>query len=477
MAKIQIPEKAGLLLEKRDGKIRLKKKRFIVLYGGRGSAKSRTIAEVLTIETQVEPLRVLCTREFQGSIKESVHRLLSDTITRQQANNVFDVLNNGITNNINGSEYFFEGLKNNVTKIKSMEGVDICWCEEAENITEFSWDVLIPTIRKKGSQIIVTFNPYDETDETWQRFIVPFKERLDRDGFYEDEDYLIIKMNYRDNPWFPEELEREMQRCKIENHGKYLHIWEGETNSDYEDSIIQPEWFDAAIDAHIKYPDLIRGTRAAGFDPADTGKDNKAIALLQGVTATNITDWSDGDLEDGIERAYNLAFEHRASQFVYDSVGVGAGVKMKLKKLIGQDQMAVHGFGGGDMPDNPDKNYQDDRLNKDVFRNKRAQYWWLLRDRFFNTYRAIKFNEYREPDEMISISSEIKNLPLIKSELCRVQRKHGVNQLIQLESKDEMRRQGKQSPNMGDALMMAFSYPAENKKQSKKIKYPNRGIV
>lgn len=467
MADIQLPEKLEPLF---------KPKRFKVIYGGRGSGKSRGVAEALILKAQLEKHRILCTREFQGSIRESVHRLLTDTITRQGAEPYFETLQNGITGQ-NGSEFIFEGLKNNVTKIKSFEGVTICWCEEAENITEFSWDTLIPTIRTDNSEIWLTFNPYDEADETWQRFIVPYQEALDRDGYYEDDEHVIIKLNWRDNPWFPDELRKEMERTKAENHGKYLHIWEGETNSDYEDSIIQPEWVDAAIDAHEKFPDLIRGTRAAGFDPADTGNDNKAVALLHGVTALNVTDWSEGDLEDGIEKAYQLAFDHRASQFVYDSVGVGAGVKMGLKKHVGQDPIEIHGFGGGDSPDNPDKVYRDDRLNQDVFRNKRAQYWWLLRDRFEATYRAVVHNEYRDPSEMISLSSDIKNLPMLKSELCRVKRKHGVNQLIQLESKEEMRRQGRKSPNMADALVMAFAYPPIKTKKRKKLNYPNRGII
>lgn len=468
MADLQIPEKLLPLL---------RPKRLKIIYGGRGSAKSWTIAQILTVIGSTKPLRVLCTREFQGSIQDSVHRLLADTIARNGLEWFYEVLQKEIIGK-NDTGFLFEGLKNNVTKIKSFEGIDIVWAEEAENIVDFSWDTLIPTIRKAGSEIWVSFNPYDEADDTWQRFIVPYEEILERDGYYEDDDVMIIQMNWRDNPWFYEtELPKEMEAMKRNDYQKYLHIWEGKLNTDYGDSIIQPEWVDAAVDAHLKFPDMKRGTRACGFDPADQGSDNKAVALLHGVTATNIVDWADGDLEDAIARAYDYAFEHRASEFVWDSIGIGAGVKMGLKKHTGQDPMRLHPFGGGDMPDDPDKTYRDGRIIKEVFRNKRAQYWWYLRDRFEATYRAVKHNEYRDPQEMISLSSEIKNLSMLKSELCRVQRKRGSNSLIQLESKPEMAKRGAKSPNMADALVMAFAYPPEKVKNRAKIKYPNRGII
>lgn len=435
-----------------------KPKRFKVLYGGRGSAKSWGAAQALEIIGLEKKTRVLCTREFQGSIKESVHKLLSNTVSRLQLDNFYEIQQANITGR-NGTEFIFEGLKNNTTKIKSMEGVDIVWCEEAENISETSWDLLIPTIRKDGSEIWVVFNPHDEMDATYQKFVKPYLEAIERDGFYEDDEIVVVQMNYRDNPWFPDELRKEMEKCKTDNYQKYLHIWEGQCNADYADSIIQPEWVDAAIDAHLKMKGFDRGVKCLAFDPADEGDDNKAVAVRHGTFVNYVDQWGDGDVGDATDKAFGIADDYRCSELVYDSVGVGAAVKVGLKERIATQQIRVTGFGGGDAVDYPDVKYQDDRLNEDVFRNKRAQYWWLLRDRFEATYRFVVKNEYSDPVDMISLNSDIEHITQLKSELVRVQRKRGSNTLIQLESKPEMKRRGAKSPNMADALVMAFANP------------------
>ena len=136
-------------------------KRFKVFFGGRGGLKSWGCAQALLLKAHMEKERVLCTRELQGSIRESVHRLLSDTVDRIGMDYFYDVAVTTITGN-NGSGFFFEGLKNNTTKIKSFEAVDVCFVEEAEAVTEDSWDILIPTIRKPGSEIWIIFKPDDE---------------------------------------------------------------------------------------------------------------------------------------------------------------------------------------------------------------------------------------------------------------------------------------------------------------------------
>lgn len=467
MAKLQLPSKLEPLF---------KPKRLKVLYGGRGSAKSWGAAQVLEIVGSSKQMRVLCTREFQGSIKESVHKLLSDTVGRLELDDFYDIMQSNITGK-NGTEFIFEGLKNNTTKIKSMEGVDVCWCEEAENITEQSWDLLIPTIRKDGSEIWIVFNPHDEMDATYQRFVKPYLETLEKNGIYEDDEIVVIQMNWRDNPWFPDELRREMEKCKTENYQKYLHIWEGQCNADYEDSIIQPEWVDAAVDAHLKIVGFDRGVRCLGFDPADIGSDNKAVAIRHGTLITHVEQWSDGDVSDAIDKAFQLAFDHRCSEFVYDSVGVGASVKVGLSERIATQKITVSGFGGGDKVTDGELLYQEDRPNQDVFRNKRAQYWWLLRDRFEATYKAVIKGEYIDPQDMISLSSDIEDLAVLKSELVRVQRKRGSNTLIQLESKPEMKRRGVNSPNMGDAVVMCFANPPIETNTWGELDYPEIGII
>ena len=189
--------------------------RYRVLFGGRGGAKSWGIARALLIKAIQNPLRILCAREFQTSIKDSVHKLLSDQITAMGLDTFFEITQAQIRGK-NGSEFNFVGLKNNVANVKSYEGVDICWVEEAQTVSRHSWNVLIPTIRKEKSEIWVSFNPELETDETYQRFVAnpPINA-------------VVQKINWSDNPWFPETLKEEKDALKSRDIQAYNTVWEG----------------------------------------------------------------------------------------------------------------------------------------------------------------------------------------------------------------------------------------------------------
>jgi phage terminase large subunit len=190
-------------------------KRYKVAYGGRGSAKSWTIATFLVVLAYQKKLRILCCREIQKSIDDSVLQLLADTIQRLGLSQFFDVQRTQILGN-NGSRFLFEGLRTNTNKIKSMEGINIVWIEEAETVSNRSWNILIPTIRTRGSEIWVSFNPLDELDPAYQRFVIDPPEQC-----------FSIKVNYNDNPWFTEELEYERLELKGKNPDLYDHVWEG----------------------------------------------------------------------------------------------------------------------------------------------------------------------------------------------------------------------------------------------------------
>ena len=216
-----------------------KKARYKICYGGRGGAKSWGIARALLIMAARKPLRILCAREFQASIKDSVHKLLCDQIEALGLLPFYEITQTSIRG-LNGSEFAFIGLKNNPTNIKSFEGVDICWVEEGQTVSRLSWNILIPTIRKTGSEIWVSFNPDLETDETYQRFVV----KPPRDA-------VIIKINWYDNPWFPETLKLEKDALKERDPQAYNVVWEGMCRRTVDGAIFANEMQRAEADDRI----------------------------------------------------------------------------------------------------------------------------------------------------------------------------------------------------------------------------------
>lgn len=192
-------------------------KRYKVAYGGRGSGKSWGYARALLIQAAQKPLRILCTREVQKSIKDSVHKLLSDQIQALGLGSFYEVLETTIRGR-NGSEFLFAGLSTQtIESIKSYEGIDRCWVEEAQKVTKRSWTILIPTIRKDASEIWVSFNPELDDDETYARFVVNTPPEA-----------VCVKVNYHDNPWFPSVLEQERAHAeRTLPKDEYENIWEG----------------------------------------------------------------------------------------------------------------------------------------------------------------------------------------------------------------------------------------------------------
>ena len=204
--------------------------RYKVAYGGRGSSKSWSVARALLVLGGKGKKRILCAREFQVSIGESVHRLLSEQIEAMGLEWFYTIQQNSIFG-LNGTEFIFAGIRNNPTKIKSTEGVDICWVEEAEKVSNSSWDVLIPTIRKPGSEIWVTFNPADVNDPTYKRFVLS-----------QPPDCISRLVNWRDNPWFTEELKNEMEHLRSIDIDAYNHIWEGECAVHSQAQVFYGKW-------------------------------------------------------------------------------------------------------------------------------------------------------------------------------------------------------------------------------------------
>lgn len=207
-----------------------KRHRYKVFYGGRDAAKSWAFADVLLTMAMQRRLDVLCVRELQVSIKDSVHKLLKRRIEARGLGDFFKVTETNIVG-INGSLFSFKGLRHNTTEIKSFEGVDICWVEEAQKVSQESWDLLIPTIRKAGSEIWVSFNPGTPHDPTWVYFVLNTPP-----------DTLLVKVTWRDNPWHSDVMEQERLACLERDPGKYRWIWEGEPRVITDAQIFKDRW-------------------------------------------------------------------------------------------------------------------------------------------------------------------------------------------------------------------------------------------
>ena len=200
-----------------------------VLYGGRGAARSWSVARALLVMAAARPNRIGCFREFQRSIQDSVHRLLCDQIELLQMPG-FTATRTEIRHAC-GSLFLFEGLRHNITKIKSLEGIDVAWVEEAEHVSADSWDILIPTIRKPNSEIWVTFNPDQETDPTYQRFVLNTPP-----------DTYLRKCSYMDNPWFPDTLRKEMEYLRRVDPDAAAHVWDGECRTMSDAQVLRGKW-------------------------------------------------------------------------------------------------------------------------------------------------------------------------------------------------------------------------------------------
>jgi phage terminase large subunit len=189
--------------------------RYKVLYGGRGGAKSWIIARTLIRLAARHRLRILCARQFQTSIADSVHKLLCDQIEAMGLSDEFYITDKSIESRT-GSEFIFKGLEKSIREIKSLEGVDICWVEEAQSVSKSNWEILIPTIRKEHSEIWVSFNPDDENDATYQRFVVN-----------PPPNSIVVKVGWEDNPWFPSTLDAERRHMLAVDPEAYEHVWGG----------------------------------------------------------------------------------------------------------------------------------------------------------------------------------------------------------------------------------------------------------
>lgn len=242
--------------------------RYKVLFGGRGGAKSQTIARILLLKGAESKHKILCAREIQKSIQDSVHSLLKEQIEEMGLASFYEVQKSTILGR-NGTEFLFAGLRSNIANIKSIPNITRAWVEEAQSASASNIKTLALTVRAPNSEIWLSFNPELEDDPVYQEYVVA-----------PPDDALVVKVNYSDNPFFPDVLKKEMESDKKKNHEQYLHIWEGQCKKSVEGAIFAEEIRKATEERRLTKVPIQAGVPVQTF--WDLGQsDNTAIWFIQ----------------------------------------------------------------------------------------------------------------------------------------------------------------------------------------------------
>lgn len=422
--------------------------RFKIIYGGRGSGKTESVAKIFLLKA-MSGRKVACCREFQNSLEDSVYGTMVDLISRS---NLYGwTIKANTLEHSSGGKAIFRGLARNPQSIKGLNTFDDCWVEEAQTISAQSLKELTPTFRRDGCEIWFTANPQSIEDPFSQRFI---ESNCHGDGLH-----YSIKLNYEDNPWFPETLNDErMWDYKNLDRALYDHIWLGEYNDSVENSIIRAEWFDACIDAHKKIKFKPSGQVICTHDPADTG-DARGFLGAKGNIILDIQENKTLDVNEACDWSMENAKALGVNTYVYDSGGIGLSLKRQVNDYFNGTNTNIRAFIGGASVEDPDEVVTSsngiDVKAKDFYHNLRAQCYGRLADACFDTYKAINDGVYVDPDKMISFSSDISCMPSFKAELCRIPRVYNSKGTYQIMRKDQMMQKLKiKSPNLADCAMM-----------------------
>lgn len=403
------------------GPLRKISKRYKFYYGGRGGGKSWGFADSLLLIGRQKKVRAACVREVQDSIKDSVHKLLSDRI-RFFGLNDYRIMEDSIVNQVTGTEIIFKGLKDqNAKNIKSLEGIDICWIEEGQTITKNSWDILDPTIRKEGSEIWVSMNRDTETDPLWKILAAN-----------PDDDTLLIKVNWYDNPFCTEETKRQALKCKDTDYEDYLHIWEGEPKSQGDLKLIGSRAVRNAFENTVSNENNTNPL-IIGVDVARFGDDKTAISRRKGRKAYKIKTYKGLDTVAVANEITNIILTEKPARVNIDAAVNGAGVV---------DILVDRGYGNIVRG----INFGSAAQNQEKYANRRAEMW----DRINNWLNA------EMPVALVDAEGILEDLTAPNKQYDRLGR-------LLLEKKEDIKKRLGRSTDMGDALALTFAeehYPS-----------------
>jgi phage terminase large subunit len=389
--------------------------RNIVLHGGRYSGKSYNVAESQVLRGRQFKKRFLCTREFQNTIRDSVHKLLCDIIDKHKFKD-YIITNDSIRNRVTGSEWIFRGLHNNVTEIKSLEGIDEVWVEEAQSISDNSLDILTPTIRKPGSRLIFTFNRVNELDPVFVRYVLN-----------KPPNTYVSKLNYDvmdKYGYLSDVIKQEIENDKRTDPGLYAHKWLGEPMSQQERSIISR---DDTLRA-MQRPATDDGAEEVGVDVARMGNDRTALWKRKGLATMKRRVFQKLRIPQICDEIERFVGNDKKILIKVDDTGVGGGVTDEMMKR-GYNIMAVN---FGEKATEPDK------------------YPNLISEAWFHMANVM-------PEASLPMDSDLL------MELTTRQWKQDSRGRRMVESKADYKKRGFRSPDLADACIICYYSPERPK--------------
>lgn len=386
--------------------------RYFLLEGGRSSGKSQTIARLICYLCEQKQILVVCGREVQNSIEESVYRIFVELIRTEEL--YFDIHAQKIIHKGTGAEIRFRGFREQgIMNIKGLEGVNILWVDEAQAITKNTLDVIIPTIRKENARIYWSMNRHIEDDPV-------FKEFASR------KDCLRIHIDYNENPFCPEAMKYEAAQCQLKDEVDYNHIWLGQPLAKGEDKLLGFDMVTNSLNLNFTNEGTSRLILAC--DVARFG-DNETIFTI--IKSKNILQWEQifqearkgWDTMQTTGYLLDLKQQFKTDATVVDDIGVGGGVTDRLGELLHP----------------PIPFIANEKSSNELYADRRTENYFVLKDMFLKGYLKI-LNEPRLIEQLLSVRFKYKS--------------NGTKAIV---SKDEMRKEGIKSPDRADALMMAAS--------------------
>lgn len=391
------------------------KARYKLYYGGRAGGKSFAMADALLIKATSKKMLIACVREVQNSIKDSVYKLIADRISFYGLKE-YKIYEDKIVNMKNKSKFIFKGvLEHHSQNIKSLEGVDICWCEEAQKISARAWEILDPTIRKEGAEIWISMNREEECDPVWKALALkPY------------DDVILRKVNYYDNPYCPLDMKKLALKMKNENYEEYLHVWEGEPRLEAGNHLIGREDVYKAFNENkvnlALYAPLIIGVDVARF-----GDDKTAICFRRGRVVEKFLVFEKLDVVQVAHQVSGIIVADKPQKVCIDIGGCGAGVYDVLVSNGFAEVLVAVNF--GQKAENPER-----------YVNRRAEMWDRVR-------------EWLKAD----VGVRLPKIDGIVEDLTAPMKVYDSIGRLQLEAKSEIKKRIGHSTDIGDALALTFA--------------------